>query len=225
MDTVLRWLIRGLVTVAALCFAIVAWTVAEQAYYRAAARALSLSVRTASDAVEVPSHSPATESPAIADPDSTVIAATAVPANRYAPGLIGELDVPHLGIATAVVEGDDGASLRRGAGHLRWTAMPGDTGNVVLAGHRDTVFRRLGDLQRGDRLRLTTARGVFHYRVARTLRVRPSDTWVLHRTAAALTLITCYPFDWVGSAPERWIVQAETIGVPTRSADATGSVP
>ena len=90
-----------------------------------------------------------------------------------APGLLGELDVPQLRISTAIVEGDDATALRRGAGHLRGTAMPGEAGNVVLAGHRDTVFRRLGELQRGDRLRLTTARGVFDYRVARTLRVGP----------------------------------------------------
>ena len=98
--------------------------------------------------------------------------------------------------------------------------MPGDGGNVVLAGHRDTVFRRLGELQRGDRLRLTTARGVFDYRVARTMRVRPNDTWVLDRSAAALTLITCYPFDWIGAAPERWIVQAEPLVTDASEVDA-----
>jgi sortase A len=95
--------------------------------------------------------------------------------------------------------------------------MPGDGGNVVVAGHRDTVFRRLGELQRGDRLRLTTARGVFDYRVSRTLLVRPGDTWVLRRSAAALTLITCYPFNWIGSAPERWIVQAEPMATDAAS--------
>ena len=87
--------------------------------------------------------------------------------------------------------------------------MPGDGGNVVPAGHRDTVLRRLGELQRGDRLRLTMVRGVFDYRVSRTLLVRPDETWVLRRSAAALTLLTCYPFDWIGAAPERWIVQAK----------------
>jgi len=209
MTTVLRWLIWATVAVAALCLAFVALTLAEQSYYGAAARALSASVRAQANGSSVPPASP----PPTADTSDTAlvapVAAPAIPAG--APGLLGELIVPHLRIATAVVEGDDARALRRGAGHLRGTAMPGDAGNVVLAGHRDTVFRRLGELQRGDRLRVTTVRGVFDYRVSRTLRVQPGDTWILDRSAAALTLITCYPFDWIGAAPERWIVQAEPL--------------
>jgi sortase A len=210
MITVLRWLIRLALTIAALCLAYVAFTLAEQSYYRAAARALSASVRAQA------LHQPALfESPTSGvspiTPDAEINAPARPAMTRTAPGLLGELIVPHLRIAAAMVEGDDEPALRRGAGHVRGTAMPGDMGNVVLAGHRDTVFRRLGDLARGDRLRLTTARGVFDYRVTRTLRVRPGDTWVLGRSAAALTLITCYPFDWIGAAPERWIVQAEPV--------------
>lgn len=218
MITVLRWLTRIALTIAALCVAFAAFTLAEQSYYRAAARALSASVRAhATDNPTPPSTSPT--APAVPAETDVAIAAPAAPsAPAAAPGLLGELVVPHLRIATAVVEGDDAAALRRGAGHLRGTAMPGDGGNVVLAGHRDTVFRRLGELQRGDRLRLTTARGIFDYRVSRTLLVRPRDTWVVRRSAAALTLITCYPFNWIGSAPERWIVQAEPMTAEVSSA-------
>jgi sortase A len=219
MTTVLRWLSRLLVSLAALCLALVALTVAEQWYYRSAARALAASVTVAAG---VPA-SPAAKRPSDGgSPIAMVDSATDDPAVVLSPpgGLIGELDIPHLRVATAIVEGDDATALRRGAGHVRGTAMAGDFDNVVLAGHRDTVFRRLGDLARGDRLRLTTRRGVFHYRVARTLRVRPGDTWVLDRHAAALTLITCYPFNWIGSAPERWIVQAEAIETDLSAASA-----
>lgn len=209
MVTVLRWLSRFALTIAALCLAYVAFTLIEQSYYRAAARSLSASVAARHTPTPLPSRAPADAQAAAPRLDDRR-PVTAVPSDA-APGLIGELIVPHLRIATAVVEGDDARALRRGAGHVRGTAMPGGIGNVVLAGHRDTVFRRLGELQRGDRLRLTTARGVFDYRVSRTLRVRPADTWVLSRSAAALTLITCYPFDWIGAAPERWIVQAEPL--------------
>jgi LPXTG-site transpeptidase (sortase) family protein len=210
MATLLRWLVRIAYSSAALCLAFVAFTLAEQSYYRAAARTLAASVRAPAN----------DQSPSFELPGDTAMSADAslvgVPPNTAAvvaaaPGLLGELKVPQLRIATAIMEGDDATALRRGAGHLRSSALPGDRGNVVLAGHRDTVFRRLGELQRGDRLRLTTVRGVFDYRVSRTLRVRPNDTWVLDPSAAALTLITCYPFDWIGAAPERWIVQAEPL--------------
>jgi len=209
MATLLRWLIRIAYTGAALCLAFVAFALAEQSYYRAAARTLAASVRAPandlSPSFEVPGGvaMPADALGGAPPKTSAVVGA--------APGLLGELKVPHLRIATAIVEGDNATALRRGAGHLRGSALPGDRGNVVLAGHRDTVFRRLGELQRGDRLRLTTVRGAFDYRVSRTLRVHPNDTWVLDPSAAALTLITCYPFDWIGAAPERWIVQAEPL--------------
>lgn len=218
MVTVLRWLIRVALTIAALCLGYVALTLTEQSYYRAAARALSASVAARHIATPPSPPTPAND-PQPAGPEADDHLTVAAASGMAAPGLIGELIVPHLRIATAVVEGDDATALRRGAGHLRSSAMPGELGNVVLAGHRDTVFRRLGELQRGDRLRLTTSRGIFDYRVSRTLRVRPGDTWVLGRSAAALTLITCYPFDWIGAAPERWIVQAEPLVADASSAN------
>ena len=160
MTTMLRWLIRISFTVAALCFAFVAFTCAEQSRYRAAAGTLAAAVRT--NGIPQPRlfESPV-PAPVPTTPHLEMINPVASAVVAAAPGLLGELDVPQLRISTAIVEGDDATALRRGAGHLRGTAMPGEAGNVVLAGHRDTVFRRLGELQRGDRLRLTTARGVF----------------------------------------------------------------
>ena len=211
MTAVLRWLIRLLLTIAALCLALVTFSLSEQWYYRSAARALSASMAVEMRVPVAVGDAHRSDLSGVTGPAASATDLTPVVAIPSPVGLLGELDVPHLRISTAIVEGDDARALRRGAGHVRGTAMPGDSGNVVLAGHRDTVFRRLGELARGDRLRLTTRRGVFDYRVAQTRRVHPGDTWVLNRSAAELTLITCYPFDWIGAAPERWVVQAEKI--------------
>lgn len=211
MGAWLRSIERLLVAIAAVCGFWGGLTIGEQAYYRHAARELAQATR-ARVAVAPAAAADASVSPAGELPDLSYLDPPSVPTATLAPAsLIGELEVPHLRIATAVVEGAGAAALRRGAGHIPGTALPGTAGNVGLAGHRDTVFRRLGELQRGDRIRLTTSGGIFDYRVARTLRVAPRDVWVLDRHAAALTLITCYPFDWVGAAPERWVVQADPI--------------
>ena len=90
--------------------------------------------------------------------------------------------------------------------------MPGEVGNVGLAGHRDTFFRRLRDIQPDDEIRVTTPDGVFSYRVERTDVVNPKDVWVLDATPRpVLTLVTCYPFTYIGSAPQRFIVRAASL--------------
>src|SRR5262249_41500450 len=112
-----------------------------------------------------------------------------------------------------VVEGDGTAELRRGPGHLVGTAMPGADGNCVIAGHRDTHFRVLKDIREGDDIVLQTDGGQFLYRVRRTEIVAPEDTSALRpTTAAALNLITCYPFYYVGAAPKRFVVEARLAG-------------
>jgi sortase A len=108
--------------------------------------------------------------------------------------------------------GDDARTLQLAVGHIRGTALPGESGNVGLAGHRDTFFRRLGDIRADDQIRIVTPEGTFHYRVARTDVVDPTDVWVLDDTSGSvLTLVTCYPFSFVGSAPQRFIVRAELL--------------
>ena len=93
------------------------------------------------------------------------------------------------------------------------TALPGDPGNVVLAGHRDTFFRRLKDVRPGDRVTLTTPEGVFNYDIDSTAVVAPDRMEVLAPSASSsLTLITCYPFNYVGPAPDRFIVRARPVG-------------
>lgn len=129
-------------------------------------------------------------------------------------GSIGEIDIPRLRLTAIVVQGDSEAILQRAVGHLADTALPGESGNVVLAGHRDTFFRPLKRVHAGDAITLKTRHGDFAYRVESTSVVPPSDVQVLQPTGGrTLTLITCFPFSYLGSAPDRFIVRArETEG-------------
>jgi sortase A len=133
-----------------------------------------------------------------------------VPPEIRTGGLIGMLDVPRLELSTPVIEGDDTLTLKRAVGHLPDTPMPWAPGNSAIAGHRDGLFRPLKDIKVGDEIRFRTTREEFRYRVSKTSIVKPDDLSVLEprRDAATLTLITCYPFYYVGSAPKRFIVHA-----------------
>jgi sortase A len=126
---------------------------------------------------------------------------------------LAKLKIPRLDTELYVVEGDDAKELRRGPGHLIGTAMPGADGNCVIAGHRDTHFRVLKDIKEGDDILLQTDAGQFLYRVKRTRIVTPDNTSSLQPTAGpVLNLITCYPFYYVGSAPKRFVVEAQLAG-------------
>jgi LPXTG-site transpeptidase (sortase) family protein len=126
-------------------------------------------------------------------------------------GLIGRLEIPRLNVSVIVMEGDDVGTLARAVGHLPETAVPWERGNTVIAGHRDTFFRPLRHVREGDEIRMTTARGTFDYRVIRTEIVEPDDLSVLAPTPVrSLTLVTCYPFVYVGSAPQRFIIHARS---------------
>jgi sortase A len=125
---------------------------------------------------------------------------------------IGRLEIPRVGLSTVVVEGDDEKTLQVAVGHLPDTPLPWQPGNAALAGHRDTFFRPLRRVQTGDDIRLDTPHGTFRYRVTRLLIVQPHELWVLDSSPAAdLTLITCYPFNFVGPAPRRFVVHAERV--------------
>ena len=131
------------------------------------------------------------------------------PVTVRAGGLLGMLDVPRLSLTTAVIEGDDEAKLKRAVGHLPDTPLPWQPGNSALAGHRDGLFRPLKDIVAGDEVIFRTSRQILHYRVTRTAIVEPDDVSVLKPNAdSQLTLITCYPFHYIGSAPKRFIVHA-----------------
>jgi sortase A len=122
---------------------------------------------------------------------------------------IAEMRVGRLGLSAVVVQGDSEAILRRAVGHLARTALPGDEGNVVLAGHRDTFFRPLKDILAGDRITLQTPEREFEYVVESTSIVKPTDVEVIEPSGGhTLTLVTCFPFYYVGPAPNRFIVVA-----------------
>jgi sortase A len=132
----------------------------------------------------------------------------------YNPGeTVAKLLVPRLDEQLYVVEGTDKSDLRLGPGHMTGTVLPGMKGNCVIAGHRDTHFRFLKDIHKGDDIILETEDGQFLYRVTNTEVVTPTNTSSLQPTdGAELNLITCYPFYYLGSAPKRFIVHAQLAG-------------
>ena len=125
---------------------------------------------------------------------------------------LGRLEIPRFDFSTIVLEGDDEATLKLGVGHVPGTAIPGQPGNAALAGHRDTFFRSLRGIRVGDEIRWTSPEYSGGYRVESTRIVSPSETDVLKPTdSATLTLITCYPFNFIGPAPQRFIVRARHV--------------
>jgi sortase A len=125
---------------------------------------------------------------------------------------VGMIEIPAVGLATPVLEGSNARTLQLAVGHIPGTALPGSSGNVGLAGHRDTFFRPLRRIKLGDEIRFTTVAGTFRYRVVSLRIVLPNAIEVLSATQLpTLTLVTCYPFDFIGTAPQRLIVHAETV--------------
>lgn len=126
--------------------------------------------------------------------------------------LLGRMEIPRLGVSVIIAEGTDEATLRRAGGHIAGTAFPGQQGNVGIAGHRDTLFRPLRNIRRNDVITLTTLAGEYRYRVMSTDIVNPTDVSVLESDGdEVLTLVTCYPFYFVGPAPDRFIVRAKRV--------------
>jgi sortase A len=153
------------------------------------------------------------------------------PSARSAPGVsqtlapIGRISVPRLRLRAMIEEGDDDDTLSHAVGHVPGTALPGSSGNVAVAGHRDTFFRGLGDLKRNDEIDVDTLNGTYRYRVDQISVVDPSNTSVLASTyRKTLTLITCFPFHYIGPAPRRFIVQATQISAGPSSPAARKSV-
>jgi sortase A len=152
--------------------------------------------------------------PAAAD---TVMAPAGQPARKAArparfatpAALIGRLSIPRLNWSAMVREGVSPGALRVAVGHIPATALPGQAGNIGLAGHRDTFFRGLQDVRTNDEIRFSTLNGDFTYAVESLTVVAPEDVAVLAPSSEnALTLVTCYPFSYVGSAPKRFVVRA-----------------
>jgi sortase A len=131
---------------------------------------------------------------------------------------IGRLEIPQISLSVVVLEGDDARTLRLGAGRVPGTARPGEGSNMAIAAHRDTFFRALRNIRQGDVIRFTSKSEAFVYQVDSSEIVTPSHVEVLDATAQpTLTLITCYPFFYFGSAPERLVVRARLISSEPRS--------
>lgn len=129
--------------------------------------------------------------------------------SRRDPLLLGRLEIPSIHLDVMVREGVDEASLRKAAGHLPSSAFPGENGNVVLLGHRDTFFRPLRGITQGDPIRVKTPGGSFQYIVDSIQVVAPQHSLAFETVLAkSITLITCFPFDYVGPAPRRFVVRA-----------------
>jgi len=125
---------------------------------------------------------------------------------------LGRIEISSIGLAAMIMEGIDGRTLRHAVGHIPGTPLPGQQGNVAIAGHRDTFFRGLRNIRKDDEITLTTLNGTYRYRVDSTQVVAPEHTEVLDDSGEAiLTLVTCYPFYFVGSAPKRFVVRAHRI--------------
>jgi sortase A len=147
--------------------------------------------------------------------------AASEPAHPPAEGdILGRIKIPRLGLSTVVLEGTESRTLRLGVGHIRGTAIPGQRGNVAIAGHRDIFFRALKDIRDGDEIELETTGPATHYRVIWSRIVAPEDIAVLDSTGGpALTLVTCYPFYFIGAAPKRFVVRAQEL--PTATLERT----
>ena len=198
----LRWAERVLVVVGCLLLAVSALFLADAALsQRAARQSLQAMARINRPTPAKPAAAPDPGLPPLVD------------VRRGSP--IAELSISRLGLSTIVLQGSDAKTLLRGPGHLEKTALPGEIGNAVIAGHRDSFFRPLRDVRIGDDVTVETPRARFHYRVTSTRVVDPHDVSVLRPTQqATLTLITCYPFWVLGRAPDRFIVRAVRTDAP-----------
>ena len=153
------------------------------------------------------------QSPALARNSVAEISVTDPAMKPRIGSMIGKIWIPRLGITAIVDEGINRKTLAVSVGHIPYTALPGQSGNVGIAGHRDTFFRSLRKVQRDDLITFTTLRGDYRYRVVSIKVVGPDDLAVLASDGGSqiLTLVTCYPFYYVGSAPDRFIVRAERV--------------
>jgi len=123
---------------------------------------------------------------------------------------VGLLAIPKIKAELAIVEGTDPDDLEKGVGHYKGAYFPGDQGQIVLSGHRDTVFRKLGELKIGDLLKMEMPYGSYSYEIIDTKIVKSDDTSIitLQHEKEELILTTCYPFSYVGNAPKRYIIYA-----------------
>jgi len=173
---------------------------------------LDAAVRTESPALEQETSPGSNDGQEVVEP---VAISTPKRTKRKAAGAepaLGRIEIPRLGMEAIVKEGDDEKTLARAVGLVRGSARPGELGNIVLAGHRDTFFRPLRKIKVDDRIRMIVPPHTYEYRVQSMRVVSPEETSVLESNGVEeLTLVTCYPFFFIGPAPDRFIVKAARI--------------
>ena len=222
-ESLRRWAELALLLIAVVCLGTWAWSYLDSHVYQSYeswrfARALAARPAAVASAPaplspppagrRLPAELPSDNGSPQAAPAAPTSAAPAQPEPEEGEPL-GRLEVPRLGLSVMVSQGVSDRTLRRSAGHIPGTALPGELGNVGIAGHRDTFFRPLKEIRKNDTLTLTTLEGTYQYVVDSTAIVAPDNVQVLDPIDhPVLTLVTCYPFYYVGSAPKRFIVQA-----------------
>lgn len=208
----LRWLERALIVTGVLCVGTWAWSWVDAKIYQyrenklleEAANARAASVASETDSLGTFREASAPPAPAEEKKEPSQ------PGEQGS--LVGRIEIPRIDVSAIVLEGVDKKTLRRGVGRIPETALPGEEGNVGLAAHRDSFFRGLKDVRKNDIITLKTLDDTYYYRVSWTEIVLPKDTHVLEDSGVPeLTLVTCYPFYYVGSAPKRFIVRAQRV--------------
>ena len=186
-QTFLRWTQRLLFVTGILLLGYVGFTLLEARLYQVSAK------RSLENQIQIEKERPQTQ-----------------PKTPVKKGdVLGRMDIPRLGMSVAVLQGTSSRVLRLGIGHIAGTPFPGEAGNIGIAGHRDTFFRGLKDIRTNDEIQLQTASGLSRYEVDWAKVVANDDQRVLApSTESALTLVTCYPFYFVGPAPKRFVVRA-----------------
>jgi sortase A len=191
MKGILHWIETGLWIVAVVCLGTCGYAYSQAAWHQASEKELFSRLR-ARDAREASYFGSAA---IVGEPD---------------PGkLVGILSIPEIGLSAVVDQGDDSRTLRSSVGHVPGTALPGGPGNAVLAAHRDTYFRKLYKLRPGDAITFRSLSGTLHYTVKSIRVVAPTDIGVMNPSPQpVLTLITCFPFYYIGNAPKRFVLVA-----------------
>ena len=197
----IRWTRRLFFIASILAFGYVGYTLLDASLYQASAkRSLQTQIRAEKEHKAIPSEAGFVSEPAVGRQGDEL---------GHLDDAIGRLDIPRLGMSVAILRGTNWQMLRLGAGHVEGTPLPGEGGNSGIAGHRDTFFRELKDIRRDDEIQFQTATGLYHYKVDWMAVVAPDDTSVLApSTDSELTLVTCFPFEFLGSAPKRFVVRA-----------------
>jgi sortase A len=211
-----RWLQRGLLILGVLLLALWSRNELESRGFQSAA---SKRLEAAAGRAEAGPLEAAPNGVAFVGPPVPALPSQAVPME----GVLGRIEVPRLHISAIVAEGSDANTLRHAVGHVTWTAQPGSPGNCALAGHRDTFLRPLRNVRVNDVIHLVTLDRTYTYRVEWSAVLEPQRVDVLDSTATpSLTLVTCYPFLFVGHAPKRFVVRARQVEAVAR-ASALGS--